>query len=131
MGIDLNGAQLLIQAHKNGVSFEHMATLGRQGLHGNRQELISVLRESGYEVSKDCVRRLLDPTNEYSDYFFSLLGTKEIVAIDVSDYEGAHIVHDMNRPIPDSLISSFDLVLDGGTLEHVFDFPTALRNAAL
>jgi hypothetical protein len=26
MGIDLNGAQLLIQAHKNGVSFERVAT---------------------------------------------------------------------------------------------------------
>jgi SAM-dependent methyltransferase len=129
MGIDLNGAQLLIQAHKNGVSFERMATLGRQGLHGNRQELISVLRESGYELSKDRVRRLLDPTIEYSDDFLRLLGAKEIVAIDVSDYEGAHVVHDMNRPIPDSLISSFDLVLDGGTLEHIFDFPTALRNA--
>ena len=129
MGIDLNGAQLLIEAHKNGVSFKRMATLGRQGLHANRQALISILQKSGYEMSRDIVYRLSDPTTIYSEDFLSLLGAEEIVAIDVSNYEGAQIIHDMNRPIPDRLTSSFDLVLDGGTLEHVFDFPTALRNA--
>ena len=81
-------------------------------------------------MPEDRVRRLLDPTTEYCEEFFRLLGAKEIVAIDASDYEGAQIVHDMNRQIPDSLGSSFDLVLDSGTLEHIFDFPTALRNAA-
>jgi len=131
MGIDLNAAQLLIKAHKSGLPFGRMGTLGRQGLHANRPALISVLRASGYDLSKDRIRKLLDPTTEYSDDFFSLLGVKEIVTIDVSDYEGAQIVHDMNRPIPDSLVSSFDLVLDGGTLEHIFDFPTALRNATM
>jgi SAM-dependent methyltransferase len=59
------------------------------------------------------------------------LGAKEIVAVDASDFEGARIIHDMNRPIPDTLNSSFDVVLDGGTLEHIFDLPTALRNATL
>jgi SAM-dependent methyltransferase len=130
VGIDLNTAQLLIKAHKNGVSFGRMATLGRQRLLGNRQALISVLRKSGYELPRNLVRRLLDPTTEYAEDFLSLLGANEIVAIDASDFEGAQILHDMNRPIPDSLVSSFDLVLDGGTLEHIFDLPTALRNAA-
>lgn len=133
MGIDLNSAQLLIKAHKNGVSFKRMATLGRQYLFGDRQKLIAILRESGYEVPEDCVRRLLVPNTGqpevYSEEFFSTLGAKEIFAIDVSDYEGAQIVHDMTRPLPDALVSSFDLVVDGGTLEHIFDLPTALRNA--
>jgi SAM-dependent methyltransferase len=130
MGIDQNCAQLLMQAHKSGVSFERMATLGRLELFAYRRELISDLRKSGYDTSTDRVRKLLDPKTKYSEDFLSLLGAKEIVAVDASDYEGAQIIHDMNRLIPDSLVSSFDLVLDGGTLEHVFDFPTALRNAA-
>jgi SAM-dependent methyltransferase len=130
MGIDLNSARLLIRAHKSGVSFERMATLGRLELFAHRRALISALRESGYDTSKDRVRSLLDPATRYSEDFLNLLGAKEIVAIDASGYEGAQIVHDMNRPIPDSLVSSFDLVLDGGTLEHVFDFPTAMRNVA-
>jgi SAM-dependent methyltransferase len=129
MGIDLNSAQLLIKAHKEGVSFGRMVTLGRQGLHANRQALISVLRKSGYELSKDRVRKLLDPTTTYAEDFFRLLGATAIVAIDVSDYEGAQIVHDMNKPVSAEVNSSFDLVLDAGTLEHIFDFPTALRSS--
>jgi SAM-dependent methyltransferase len=130
VGIDLNGAQLLIRAQRSGVSFERMATLGHQAIHCHRPSLVSVLRKAGYDLPRETVRKLLDPTTVYSDDFFRVLGAREQVVIDANDYEGAHVVHDMNRPIPASLFSSFDLVLDGGTLEHVFDFLTALRNAA-
>jgi hypothetical protein len=34
----------------------------------------------------------------------------------------------MNVPIPDSLKSAFSVVIDAGTLEHIFDFPTAIKN---
>lgn len=130
MGIDVNGAQLLVRARQSGVSFARMAMLGHQSLHCNRPALVSVLRNAGCELSRDFVRSLLDPTNEYADEFFRVLGAREMVVIDASDYEGAQIVHDMNRPVPASLHSCFDLVLDSGTLEHVFDVLTALRNAA-
>lgn len=129
MGVDLSCAQLLIRAKKNGVSFERTATLGRQGLHANRPALLSILRSEGYALSKDVERKLLDPTTLYAEEFFSLLGVKHLTAIDANEYEGAQIIHDMNRPIPDSMSASFDVVLDGGTLEHVFDFPTGIRNA--
>ena len=129
MGVDLNCAQLLLRAKKNGASFERMATLGRQGLHANRPALISILRNAGYQLSADIERKLLDAATVYAEEFFRLLGAKQITAIDASDYEGAQVVHDMNRPIPDSLADSFDLVLDGETLEHVFNFPTGIQNA--
>ena len=34
----------------------------------------------------------------------------------------------MNQPVPDRLRGAFDTVIDGGTLEHVFNFPTAIKN---
>jgi hypothetical protein len=49
--------------------------------------------------------------------------------MDASDYEGATIIHDLNKPIPQNLVGQYDLVWDGGTLEHVFNFPVALQNA--
>jgi hypothetical protein len=128
MGIDLNCAQLLIRAKANGVSFERLATLGRQELHANRHELLSVLSRNNYKLSLELQRKLLDPTTVYAEDFFTLLGTKEIFAIDASDYEGSQLVHDMNNPIPEDLKSSFNVVLDGGTLEHVFNFPVAAGN---
>ncbi len=130
MGIDINGLQLLIRAHRSGVSFKRMAMLGRQGIYANRPALVSVLREAGYVMSQDCVSRLLDPGTIFAEDIFSLFGAKEIIAIDVNNYEGAQIIHDMNQPIPEALVSSFDVVLDGGTLEHVFNFPVGLQNAA-
>ena len=34
----------------------------------------------------------------------------------------------MNRPIGDGHKRRFSAVIDGGTLEHIFNFPTAIRN---
>jgi hypothetical protein len=39
------------------------------------------------------------------------------------------LCHDLNKPIPDEWKGQYDLVIDGGTLEHVFNFPTAIRNS--
>ena len=58
----------------------------------------------------------------------SALGAKETVSIDASAYEGASLVHDMNAPIGDELKRKFSTVIDGGTLEHVFNFPVAIKN---
>jgi len=60
--------------------------------------------------------------------FFEMLGfsRENIRAIDASSYEGAEIVHDLNQPIPDALVQQFDLILDAGTIEHVFSVKDAI-----
>jgi hypothetical protein len=65
----------------------------------------------------------------YAEGFFSLLGAREVVSLDASDFEGASFIHDLNEPLPQSHKGQYDLVFDGGTLEHIFNFPVALRNA--
>ena len=68
----------------------------------------------------------------YSDYFFShYLGVKSLSVLDYSDYENANIIHDLNYLIPDTLVEHFDVVVDGGTLEHIFNFPTAIKNCMM
>jgi SAM-dependent methyltransferase len=125
MGVDWHTARALIAARSSGVDFRRTATLGRQNLFASSPEIAAMLRD--YELPIDRVDAL-EPQPEYADSFFKLLGAKELSAIDASSYEGAR-VHDMNLPIPDSLRQQFDVVLDGGTLEHVFNFPTAIKNA--
>ena len=34
----------------------------------------------------------------------------------------------MNKEVPPSLKGQYSMVLDGGTLEHVFNFPVAIKN---
>jgi hypothetical protein len=48
----------------------------------------------------------------------------------VSPYEGAEIIHDLNRPVPDKLKESADFIVDGSTLDNVFDPAMVLRNFA-
>lgn len=65
---------------------------------------------------------------EFADEFFRALGAKDYHALDSSTYEGADIVHNLNDPLPSELLGRFDCVIDGGTLEHIFDFPSTLRD---
>jgi SAM-dependent methyltransferase len=66
--------------------------------------------------------------NGFAEPLLRLLGAEQICSIDASSYEHASVVHDLNQPIPDALKDAFSVVIDAGTLEHVFNFPTAIRN---
>jgi hypothetical protein len=66
--------------------------------------------------------------NEYGEEFFARLGATEVRSLDYSSYEGADILHDMNRPLPNDLRETFSVVHDGGTIEHVFNISQALKN---
>jgi hypothetical protein len=60
-----------------------------------------------------------------------MFGGATITSIDASDYQCSAIVHDMNLPLADrrpDLAGQCDLVIDGGTLEHVLNFPFAVAN---
>ncbi|MCP9845223.1 hypothetical protein KBY77_16105 [Synechococcus sp. Cruz-7E5] len=69
---------------------------------------------------------MLPWTGIADDLLTRLLEIEELLSIDASGYEGASLVHDLNQPVPESLWGQFDAVIDGGTLEHVFNFPTAI-----
>lgn len=64
-----------------------------------------------------------------SDHAFCrALGVDSVRAVDHSDFEGAEIIHDMNRPIDASFEGIADLILDGSTLDNVFDPAVAIMN---
>jgi len=60
--------------------------------------------------------------------FFRGLGFSNAESVDYSDFEGATHIVDLNRPFPPDMVGKYDMVLDSGTLEHVFNFPVALKN---
>jgi hypothetical protein len=64
--------------------------------------------------------------------FLRALGFDEenIHSLDYSPYEGATIVHDLNVPVEERWSSVFDLIFDGGTLEHVFSIKDVLLNVS-
>jgi hypothetical protein len=126
MGIDRDLADFLLCARDRGVDFGRAATLGRLNLFIDVRSLAAVFRKHGMALA-DCDVEALR-TGGYSEEFLRRLGARDPQSIDASAYEQASLIHDMNMPVGDALKRRFSVVIDGGTLEHVFNFPTAIRN---
>jgi SAM-dependent methyltransferase len=125
-------AEFLAESRRAGAEFGRTLTIGRQACFAGPLALGAILRRNGLwpagETRRAFLRRFGEGPPWFAEPYLRLLGAREIRALDASGYEGADVVHDLNRPVPDDLEARFDLVLDGGSLEHVFDVPSALRN---
>jgi hypothetical protein len=65
------------------------------------------------------------------EMLFKLIGFESVRSLDVSDYENSDYVFDLNSPPEQlSITERFEMVYDGGTLEHVFNVPNALATIA-
>lgn len=64
----------------------------------------------------------------FCDEFLEALGVQYLDIMDASSYEGATIIHDLNKPLPEAHLEKWSCVIDGGTLEHVFNFPEAIKS---
>jgi SAM-dependent methyltransferase len=128
MGLDVATLEILLSARDAGVSFDEVLTVGRQSLRASSAEIRAVLARHGVRLSAHQAQKLVTEENGYCEPLLKLIGAQRVDSIDASNYEGASIVHDMNERLPDSYRGQFTVVIDGGSLEHVFNFPVALRN---
>jgi hypothetical protein len=63
--------------------------------------------------------------------YFRGFGFGVVHTLDVSPYQGASHIHDLNLPDPPrELEGRYDVVMSGGTLEHVFCISNAFKTAA-
>ena len=128
MALDFNTVKFLFWANRLGLSFGRTLTLGRQQFLCSRADLGRLAEEfcfAGATSLEDSFRRTgQEPL--YAEGFLKYAGAEEMVSADYSAFEGANLVHDLNRPFPDHWHGHFDFVLDAGTLEHIFNYPAAL-----
>ena len=128
MGFDVQGLRFLLGAHRHGARFEKTAMIGRQELNLDPISLQRILGAFGISHDPEVAGRVLTEAGGFAEPLLKLLGAERTCSIDASAYEGASIVHDMNLPVPDNLKQSFSVVVDAGTLEHIFNFPDAIRS---
>jgi hypothetical protein len=147
MGIGLNAVHLLSGTLPllGDLSGKKLLTLGVQDCHFTYDKIIPFLRQHKVPHTSIGADEILPTTGfkwalpaEAERYrncihqktLFRMLGfsPQNIYSMDVSEFEGADIVHDLNVPIDDSLSGSFDLIFDGGTIEHVFSLKDAFFN---
>ncbi len=106
--------------------------LGRQDAYFDFDTLQSHAQRFGIRLKSAPIRTVENPWTKQrvidDQTLFSALGFETVDSLDFVADEHPSIVHDLNADVPASFHGRWDVVYDGGTLEHVFDVATALRN---
>jgi hypothetical protein len=119
MGLDISTSTLLQE------------WIGRYGISG---PLLTLgVQQANFELAQFCaVTGRVPPEGDpervpTATELMRLCGIGETFSLDISAYEGADFLFDLNNDCPPShLLSRFGAILNGGTLEHVFNIPHAL-----
>ena len=127
MGVDAAFGIKLIEARPWVDGKSTAVMLGRQSFRippGRRRFFRRALRNAGLVVDYNAYQQ----EDGFSETFFDRIGYPPMQSMDFSDYEACDYTHDLNDPLPETLKGKFDVIVDGGTIEHVFNTPQALDN---
>lgn len=134
MAILRGSARLILEEHRRRPFYGSALELGKFIVFLGLPELERWAREQGAELTP-----LSEPARSHISglaergcmddvTFFRSLGFDRVTSCDISDYEGADRILDLNRTLPEDLEGQFDAIFDSGTLQHIFHLPNALRN---
>jgi SAM-dependent methyltransferase len=140
MGIHPSIAEIIVREHKFRPITGDVLVIARQTMYFSPEEAIRMLERLQVspaisdpgQLEIDLETRSGAPIGTFirDGEFFRLLGVKNIHWLDHSAYEGADIIHDLNTPVPDELLGCCDFILDGSTIDNVFDLARAIKNLA-
>ena len=124
MGLTIHAAKMLRQSKLDGAEFTKVCQVGRQALVIHPEDRLAVgLKDASVPIQNN------DYLWPWADSFFrDTLGVRDFHTMDYSDYEGADLLHDLNSPLAPEHYGRFDVIVDGGTLEHIFNVPEALKS---
>ncbi len=139
MGLALPALRLIAREHKKKPLQGPILTIGRQCVYATVADIKRMLHEEDLTphsipaeepVGTNIPAWSNSPNSIYTSdrVFFTLLTDSPCFALDVSDYEGAEYVWDLNEKIPEHFAHTFNTVIDSGSLEHVFNVKEALMN---
>jgi SAM-dependent methyltransferase len=133
MGIGSKTAQFLMELTREKPFSGSVVTLGVQDLLFDTHSLLEIARRADYASPQLQLLASAPAARATDRQLFQTLGFSEVVRTDVDAFEGADFLLDLNCAdgLPDAYRERFDCVLDGGTLEHVFHVPNALKNIFL
>lgn len=126
MGLTYHEVRELLVLAQSNARFDELLTVGRQNLFLHDRDASRLERAFGLDQR---TLEALRPFGRFADEFLrTALPVEHLTTLDSSDYEGASLIHDLNRSTPAQLNETFDVVVDGGSLEHVFNVPVALSS---
>ena len=139
MGLSQTEAEFLLAEHRYQPITGTLLTISRQTVGMTPDYARRLVTSTGVLVRPEATVSLDDKTLGHpmtganfisDDSFYALFTAAKLSILDVSDYEGADVIHDMNLPIGPELENRFDFVLCGSCLDNIFDPVTSMRNLA-
>jgi hypothetical protein len=140
MGLSCASVEMIIQEHLYRPITGKVLLIGRQNTDITPEAMTNLLQLYGLSPRVPLVLEtrgslehktvaLSDETPRIADVsVFHSLSDCQVLALDISDYEGAEIIHDMNLPLPDKYKGQFDFIFDGSSLDNIFNVTQALFN---
>ena len=137
MGIFSQLAVVMLREHRYRPITGSILSIGRQTVFLSPEQSIAVVQRelgaaqhtAGLEI--DTATRASNRGRFVTDRsFYSLFSDASYRCLDLTDYEGADLVADLCLPLPASVDERFDFIIDGSTLDNVFDPAMAIRNLA-
>ena len=129
--VTVNLTRVLEIFRQYGVKNKSICMMGRQTLEIEIDTILIILEKYDFECNKEDLQKIFN-NKEIDTYdFFRLLGFSEVYAVDKFQEDNPNILFDLNEEmLPYELFQKFDYVLDGGTLEHIFNVSQAIKNMA-
>jgi hypothetical protein len=134
LGIDSRVFEFLLHEHCYKPISGKVLTIGRQAVIMTPDVILSTIKKFGLQPRSKTFE--LDETNTHrtsddviSDQsLFRSFSDCSLLTADISPYEGADFVFDICDRIPYKLRGRFDFIIDGGSLDNVFDPFRMLQN---
>jgi hypothetical protein len=149
MGLGRVVVEAIVREHQFRPIVGDVLVIGRQTVYLSAIQLVELLAENGFKtenIRPDLIeidRTTIDrrggggtDTQSFvtdralfealSQSTFSL--SPNVMALDVSAYEGAEIIHNLNEPVPENLRGIADFIVDGSTLDNTFNAALTLMN---
>ncbi len=105
------------------INTKSLCMLGKQTIHMNFPVYKKIIDIFGLG---DDLQKLYNDNRLDSFDFFKKIGFNEIHAIDINTLDGADIILDLNEPLHNEYYERFDYIINGGTLEHVYNSYNAM-----
>ena len=135
MGLVKSSLEILLKEASRRPFSGSLLTLGRQDVYFPYKTLYKMAQK--YKIKLSDSDGIKISSNPYftahncitDECLFKALGFSDFKSMDYSDYQGAHIIFDLNSyELPKTLLEAFDVIIDGGTMEHIFYIPNVLNN---
>lgn|GEM_PF-2437460 len=126
MGLRITSMLTIEYAKKHyAADFSKTLTLGRQFRAFTQKEFKKYLPQY-QSISAEKMKS--DFESPYAEGVFEDMYGAKLLSLDGFAHENPDIVWDLNQQIPEEMKEQYSCIIDGGTMEHVFNVPQLVKN---